>query len=111
MKFIGMVFSAARAWLQAMTPTAATQTIRNIIVILKVRSAGTFPPISLLRIIRTTCASAVTSGLPQRPDIRGPRRHVSKVPQPTFTTRSVERGSRHDPALRVPIEIKIDQMA
>jgi hypothetical protein len=32
MKFIGMVFSAARAWLQAMTPAAATQTIRNIMV-------------------------------------------------------------------------------
>jgi hypothetical protein len=32
MKFIGMVFSTARAWLQAMTPTAATQTIRNIMV-------------------------------------------------------------------------------
>ena len=107
MKFIGMVFSAARAWLQAMTPTAATQTIRNIIVIRPEPSpqlvcSGSFAP--LVR-------PPVTSGLPQRPDIRGPRRHVSKVPQPTFTTRSVERGSRHDPALRVPIEIKIDQMA
>jgi hypothetical protein len=32
MKFIGMVFSAARAWLQAMTPAAATQKIRNIMI-------------------------------------------------------------------------------
>jgi hypothetical protein len=37
MKFTGMVFSAARAWLQVMTPAAATKTTRNMMgVLLKI---------------------------------------------------------------------------
>jgi hypothetical protein len=40
MKFIGIVFSAARAWLQATTPTATTKTTRNILAPLKMFRIG-----------------------------------------------------------------------